>query len=51
MQAAGRDERKRKKLQDEFTPRLAMTLVGLEGKLYRELKVRVRYAFEIRTQL
>jgi hypothetical protein len=35
MRAAGEDERKRKKLQDEFTPRLEVTLVG-QGKLYRE---------------
>ena len=32
MQAAGGDERKKKKLEDEFTPRLEMTLVALEGK-------------------
>jgi hypothetical protein len=31
--AAGNDERKRKGLYDEFTPRLDMTLVGLEGQL------------------
>ncbi len=46
VRAAEGDERKRKKLQDEFTPRLEMTLVGLEGKLHREMKVRTRYAFE-----
>jgi hypothetical protein len=41
--AAGNDERKRKKLEDEFTPRLEMTLVALEGKLFRETKIDVRY--------
>ncbi len=46
MQAAGGDERKRKKLEDEFTPRLEMTLVALEGKLYRQLKVRAQYRFD-----
>jgi hypothetical protein len=46
MQAAGSDERKRKKLEDEFTPRLEMTLVALEGKMYRQLKVRVQYRFD-----
>jgi len=46
MQAAGDDERKRKKLQDEFTPRLDMTLVGLEGKLHRDIKVQAQYAFD-----
>jgi ERCC4-related helicase len=44
--AAGADERKRKKLEDEFTPRLVMTLVGMEGKLYRRVKVRASYSFE-----
>jgi len=43
--AAG-DERKRRKLQDEFTPRLEMMLVGLEGKLHREIKLRTRYGFD-----
>jgi superfamily II DNA or RNA helicase len=43
MQAASGDERKRKKLEDEFTPRLEMTLVALEGNLYRQIKVRVQY--------
>jgi hypothetical protein len=36
---AGDDERKRQKPLDEFTPRLEMTLVGLEGKLHREVNV------------
>jgi len=39
IQGAGSDERKKKKLEDEFTPRLDMTLVALEGKLHRELKI------------
>lgn len=46
IRAAGDDERKRRKLQDEFTPRLEIELVGIEGKIYREIKVRVRYAFD-----
>ena len=46
MQAAGGDERKRKKLEDEFTPRLEMTLVALEGRLHRQLKIRAQYGFE-----
>ena len=46
MLAAGGDERKQKKLEDEFTPRLEMTLVALEGKLHRQLEVRVRYRFD-----
>jgi ERCC4-related helicase len=46
VQAAGDDERKRKKLEDEFTPRLEMTLVALEGKLHRQLKVRAQYSLD-----
>ncbi|MEO7863766.1 MAG: hypothetical protein ABIU05_25705, partial [Nitrospirales bacterium] len=46
MQAAGGDERKKKKLEDEFTPRLEMTLVALEGSLHRQLKVQVQYRFD-----
>jgi len=40
------DERKRKKLQDEFTPRLEMMLVALEGQLHREIELKIRYKFE-----
>jgi superfamily II DNA or RNA helicase len=46
MQAAGDDERKKKKLEDEFTPRLEITLVALEGKVYRQLKVKAQYRFD-----
>ena len=46
VQAAGGDERKRKKLEDEFTPRLEMTLVALEGKSHRQLNVRARFGFD-----
>jgi superfamily II DNA or RNA helicase len=45
-QAAGDDERKRRKLEDDFTPRLEMTLVALEGKLYRRLDVKMEYSFD-----
>ncbi|WP_291176150.1 DEAD/DEAH box helicase [Hyphomicrobium sp.] len=41
--AAGGDERKRKKLEDEFTPRLAFELVALEGFLSRALTLACRY--------
>ena len=40
------DERKRKKLQDEFTPRLEMTLVGLEGQLHRKVALKAKYSFD-----
>jgi superfamily II DNA or RNA helicase len=44
--AAGDDERKRKQLHDEFTPRQELTLVGLEGRLHRETKVRAQYVLD-----
>jgi ERCC4-related helicase len=44
--AAGDDERKRAKLHDDFTPRVQMTLVGLKGELYRQIKIQVRYTFD-----
>jgi superfamily II DNA or RNA helicase len=40
--AAG-DERKQKKLEDEFTPRLEFELVGLDGRLHREIVFACRY--------
>jgi len=44
--SAGSDTRKRKKLEDEFTPRIELSLVGLEGGVYRDVKVRVSYEFD-----
>jgi len=44
--AAGDDERKRKKLEDEFTPRLEIGLVGVHGNAYRQLRVEVNYKLE-----
>jgi superfamily II DNA or RNA helicase len=46
VRSAGTDERKRKKLEDDFTPRIDITLVGLEGNLSREVKVQASYAFD-----
>jgi hypothetical protein len=45
LRSAGGDERKRKKLEDDFTPRLQVSLVGLAGDVRREVNVRVRYSF------
>jgi hypothetical protein len=45
VSAAGTDQRKRRKLEDEFTPRLEMTLSGLEGSVGRDVILAVRYAF------
>ena len=33
----------RKKLEDDFTPRLDMTIVSLDGAVHRQVKVRVHY--------
>jgi superfamily II DNA or RNA helicase len=44
--AAGSDERKRKKLEEDFTPRLDISMVGLQGTLYRHAQVRARYGFD-----
>jgi hypothetical protein len=43
VRAAGDDELRRNKLKNEFSPALSRTLVALEGKLHRQLKLRVRY--------
>jgi hypothetical protein len=44
-EAAGGDARKRKKLEDEFTPRLELTVVALEGKMHREVTTQAQYRF------
>lgn len=46
MASAGNDMRKKKKLEDEFTPRLEISLVGLEGTVHRDLKTKVFYRFD-----
>lgn len=43
---AGADERKRKKIEDDFAPHLQVTLVGLEGEVHRETCARIRYSFD-----
>ncbi|MEK7603719.1 MAG: SNF2-related protein [Patescibacteria group bacterium] len=43
LKAAGDDPRKLKKIEDDFTPRLEFTLVGLRGNMYRRLKNKVSY--------
>jgi superfamily II DNA or RNA helicase len=45
MEGAGSDARKRKKLDDDFTPRFDMVLVGLEGEIRRDVAIRLRYSF------
>jgi predicted RecB family nuclease len=44
--AAGDDDRKRKKLEDEFTPRLEMILVGVEGRTNRQVRVKQPYTLD-----
>lgn len=44
MRNARADERKRKKLEDDFTPRLSLTLVGASGRVRREVTVEVHYS-------
>ncbi len=43
LKSAGSDDRKRKRLEDEFTPQVIGTLVGLEGEMHRTLEVQVTY--------
>ncbi len=43
LQAAGGDARKRKKLEDDFTPRLEISLVGLDGSVQRKVTSQVTY--------
>ena len=46
VRGAGDDQRRAKKLEDEFTPRLEMSLVALEGKVYRRAEAQVRFKLE-----
>ena len=44
--AAAGDARRAKKLEDDFTPRLTGTVVGLTGMLHRELALQVSYVMD-----
>lgn len=44
--AAAGDARRARKLEDDFTPRLTGTVVGLTGMLHRELALRVSYVID-----
>jgi hypothetical protein len=46
MAAAGDDVRKRKKMEDDFTPRLELTVVALEGDIHREVTTETQYSFD-----
>ena len=44
--AAGEDERKQRKLEEEFTPRIESTLVALEGSRSQQIALGVRYRID-----
>lgn len=46
LRAAGNDARKRKKLEDDFTPQIDATLVALDGRVSRCVNVKVRYQLD-----
>ncbi|WP_253075340.1 DEAD/DEAH box helicase [Bradyrhizobium sp. 190] len=46
LRAAGSDVRKRKKLEDDFTPRIDATLVALDGQVSRRANLMVSYQLE-----
>jgi superfamily II DNA or RNA helicase len=43
VSCAGNDQRKSRKLHDEFTPRFEATIVALEGRVFREISTRARF--------
>jgi hypothetical protein len=45
MKAAAGDARKRRKLEDDFTPRLDLTVVALDGQMHREVTMEAQYQF------
>jgi superfamily II DNA or RNA helicase len=45
LDAAGPDQRKRKKLEDDFTPQLEAALIGLDGKVRRRFQVNTTFDF------
>lgn len=46
VEAAGDDARRRKKLEDDFNPRIEASLVALEGNVCRSVDARVRYRLD-----
>jgi len=46
LRSAGKDARKRKKLEDEFTPQIDTTLVALDGQVSRRVILKVRYLLD-----
>jgi hypothetical protein len=50
VKAAGQDLRKKKKLKDDFTPRVEMMLVGLEGAIHRIFETDISYTLQSENQ-
>lgn len=46
VERAGDDPRKRKRMEDDFTPRLEAFLVGLEGTVQRRVSLDAKFAFD-----
>jgi len=46
LDAAGKDVRRRKKLEDEFTPQIDATLVALDGQVSQRVDLKVRYQID-----
>ncbi|MET4625489.1 superfamily II DNA or RNA helicase [Bradyrhizobium sp. I1.8.5] len=46
LRLAGKDARKRKKLEDEFTPQIDTTLVALDGQVSRRVNLKIRYQLD-----
>jgi superfamily II DNA or RNA helicase len=46
VKAAGNDEFKRKKLMDDFTPGMEITLAAMEGTMFRQLQLQIIYKIE-----
>ncbi|WP_211250692.1 DEAD/DEAH box helicase [Arenimonas donghaensis] len=46
LESAGDEDRKRKKLEADFTPRVEAELVGLSGRVWREAIATVRYSID-----
>lgn len=46
LSAAGNDARKRKKLEDDFTPQIDTALVALDGQVSRRVSVKVSYLLD-----
>lgn len=46
LNSAGKDARRRKKLEDEFTPQIDATLVALDGQVSQSANLKVRYRLD-----